>query len=658
MKRKSQTRSLPPVYGRCTLAADSIDRERRQVEATFLSGQPIARFPLFDDAFWLEFAMVPKAADFARVRAGNVPVLDSHQSFGVASVLGRVESARIIDGQARAVLRFSKRADLDSLWADIEDGILTGVSAGVVLHDVEEAEQRKGDDMRRFIAKRWELMEVSVVGVPADAGARIEASAEAERHACRLSLFDDGGKTMRKRTRCPACREKLSHEGDEELVECGACGANLSEAQAEVEELARKGRIHELAEWAELGDTWAQRHIKLGSTIKEAEADARRERAARVPEIDGRNFSAGADHDSLGSRIEQMGDALAARGRGVAPSERGRRYAHTSIADCAYACLEARGLHRQILDPRRSPGRVVELALTSSDFPNLLANVLNKQLMPAYMAATPTFRAIGRERTFNDYRPHPLVRVGEFPPMLVVGESGEITEGAIGDAGETVTALAYGRIVNLTRRVLIDDNVSAFSDLTMAAGRRVADVQNTLFMNACILPNAGLGPVLADGVQLHNATHANVCSAGALDVARIGEARSLMMRQRGLPSQAGAGDGVFLNNQPRYVLVAPGSLTLAEQLTTSIQPVVVSEVNPFAARLIALGDANLGAGARYYLIADPAVLATFVFGSIGGEGPRVAVREGFEVEGVAVRISFDFAAGAADFRGTTTGAGA
>jgi hypothetical protein len=36
----------------------------------------------------------------------------------------------------------------------------------------------------------------------------------------------------------------------------------------------------------------------------------------------------------------------------------------------------------------------------------------------------------------------------------------------------------------------------------------------------------------------------------------------------------------------------------------------------------------------------------------------VAVREGFETEGVSVRIAFDFAAGAVDWRGTTTGNGA
>jgi hypothetical protein len=636
--RRTRTVPLPPIRLRADVAPSATGKRRAQ--ATIYTGAEMERFDVFDGHYTLRLAM--DGADLSRFNSG-APVTRNH-SRDVDDVVGTTERAWLSGGAYHATLRLSDREGVAALWADIQSGVVKNVSMDVALLELEDSS--KSASRKALLATKWQPIGLAIVTAGADPGAQMAALADAERRPCRLTFPDDGGSIVNDDTTTDDDRDDAGAETPK----------TREQLRAELREAKRRERIRELAAHFELGDVWAQRHLELGSSIEDAKRDGMRLAAKRSPEIDGR-LTVGNDFDSIGFKLEAMSDALAARGRGVAPSERGRRYAHASIVECAFELLRARGLTGG-LDPRWNAGRVVELALTSSDFPSLLANVLNKQLQPAYMAATPVFRAIGRERQFNDYRPHSMVRVGDFPPMLQVGEAGEITEGAIGDSGETVTALAYGRIVHLNRRVLVDDDAGAFSDLTMAAGRRVADVQNTLFMNACILPNSGLGPVLADGVQLHNASHGNVAANGALDVTHIGECRSLMMRQRGLESDAGKADGVYLNNQPKYLLTSPVSLTLAEQLTTQIQPVVVEEVNPFSSRLIPLGDANLGTSARYYLIADPAVLATFIYGSIGGEGPRVAVREGFETEGVSVRIAFDFAAGAVDWRGTTTGNGA
>jgi hypothetical protein len=152
-------------------------------------------------------------------------------------------------------------------------------------------------------------------------------------------------------------------------------------------------------------------------------------------------------------------------------------------------------------------------------------------------------------------------------------------------------------------------------------------------------------------LAVYHTTHANLTSGGALSVTLIGEGRAKMMSQTSL-------DGLKMNASPRYLLTSPTSLTLAEQLVAQLSPTVSSEVNPFAGRLIALGDANLGTQTRFYLLADPAVLPQYVHGFLEGVPLRFEVRQGFEIEGIEAKVVTDFAVGAIEYRAGASGAGA
>ena len=116
-------------------------------------------------------------------------------------------------------------------------------------------------------------------------------------------------------------------------------------------------------------------------------------------------------------------------------------------------------------------------------------------------------------------------------------------------------------------------------------------------------------------------------------------------------------DGLKLNIPAEILLVSPASLTLAEQLVAPLQSEAFSNVNPFAGRLTPLGDANL-TGTRFYLLASPNRLANYIYGHLGtASGPRTEIRSGFEVDGVEMKLSLDFAVGAIDSRGGVTDAG-
>lgn len=336
---------------------------------------------------------------------------------------------------------------------------------------------------------------------------------------------------------------------------------------------------------------------------------------------------------------ECLAEALAAKAAGRAPSERARPYFHSaSFQSLAHSCAILGGR-----DHHRMPGpRIVleELALHSSDFPQLTAEAMRKILLPAYMNHSTTFSKIASEYPLLDFRPHSLLSGDAFPNLLETPEHAEFKLGALADRAETITAANYGRRVNLTRALIVNDDLGQFARLATMAGQRAADFANQLLFARCINVGSGLGPDLSDGALVFDAAHSNVAGAGALDATRLGEARSLLRNQI-------TSDGLRLNTRARYLLVSPDHETAAEQLLDGLHG------DP----LEVLADSNL-TGTRFYVLADPAQLSNYVYGYVIGRGPEVMSRVGFDVDGIEVRVTLSMGVGAVDSLGAVTGAGA
>ena len=198
--------------------------------------------------------------------------------------------------------------------------------------------------------------------------------------------------------------------------------------------------------------------------------------------------------------------------------------------------------------PRDNEALAAMALHSTSDFPYLLADAGNKILLPAYQTATPTYRLIAAQRIFTDFKPHKFLRVGDFPDLLEVGEGGEIQRGTIGENRELVTMGTFARIVSVTRQMLINDDLSAFSDLATLAGRRVANWENA-FVYALLAENTNLGPTLSDGHTLFKTNHNNYTSSGtAVNLpVELGKSRALMRKQTGI-------DGMKLNLAPRFLV--------------------------------------------------------------------------------------------------------
>lgn len=621
--------SIPPVVVRLSASVEASPSAPRTAVATFYTGVPIARFDFFDGPYTLEFSMA--GADFARFNAG-APVQRNH-SDDLADQVGVVERAWIADGKALAQIRFSERPDVDALWEDVRAGIVRNVSMQATLLEVEDRTTRGGAKTLR--AKKWLPTALAIVPVGADPGAQFVALSNRETRECvYLGGIMDTDDT--EDTTTPTPEEKT----DEKRRKAA---------------LVREARIHRLAKAFERGDLWAVRMIDTDLSADEIAELAAEERAKRAPKTVN-DIGFGFDHDAPASRIERLALGLAARARGGAPDDAGREFYEFTLADAAAECLALGGRRAY----GRRPGMAeVRLALTTADYPNLLANTAQKLLLPQYEAAQPTYRLLAARRDLPDFKTASVLKAGDFPVPLQVGEAGEIQLGSFSEAKDTYALATYGRRLLFSLQSLVNDDLNAFARVMADYATRLADLENSIWFSL-LTTASGAGPTLGDGGALFNATavttaggHANLTSSGtAISVDSLGVGRAAIQKQTSL-------DGLKLNITPRYLLASPDKRTLAEQHVTAITPPAAASANPFASRLEVLSDANLTSANPWYLFADPARNPVSVYGYLQGQaGPDVATRAGFEVLGVEMRVAMHFGCAFVDFRGAYRNAGA
>lgn len=360
----------------------------------------------------------------------------------------------------------------------------------------------------------------------------------------------------------------------------------------------------------------------------------------------GGGISGGADYSDPNFRRERMAEALAARlNPRLAPSEAARDYMGLSVAEMAGSMLEDRGVRVRGMNR----ARVIEAAMSGGwqgtrDFPNLLNSAATRALAEAYQAAPSAIKTVARKRLANDYRPLTILRMSEAPRLREVPEHGEIKHGAIGEGAESYRIREFGVIFGLTRQALINDDLSAFGDWTIAAGQAAADCEAEELAKL-LSENVGLGPVLEDGKTLFHADHGNLGTGGALSVLTLGAGRQAMREQTGLDGKTP------ISATPRYLLVGPALETSAEQILAEIAAATSAETNPFAGKLTLLVEPRLR-GNQWRLFASPEAAPVLEYAYLAqAEGPQILTREGWERSGLEMRVTLDFGAGAVGSRG-------
>ena len=707
------TINLPALTRAADLLPTTLDEEDRSIEVVWSTGARVRRRPFFGEPFDEELSMDPAHVRLDRLNNG-APLLKVHALDELEAVIGSVVpgTARIESGRGIARVRLSEREDVAPVWEDIRNGHIRAVSIGYQVHRYEVTRSENGPELWRAVD--WTPFEISAVPVGADPAAGFRSSDRlspcvvtrdnaalsrrttmndhetraaapeanapggevpvAAAEAALPGILDEQGERGEPRPRRSqrAVRSTAADGGaaappapaeTRPVAPAAAPAENRSvetptpeaiAARAQEIERERVTTIFGLADRLGLERSFAEDLIVRNVPLDEARraildkmaaaADSQRVFPHVSVPLGGR--------DERITRRDAVIDSLLHR---YSPSEvpltePAREYRGMTLLELAREFLTSAGVNVRGM----SRDEVATRALHStSDFPNVLAAVTNKTLRKAYDVYPRTFLPFCRQVLATDFKAMYRVQIGEAPQLLKVNESGEFKRGTIAESKESYRIETYGRVVAITRQVLINDDLDAFTRIPAMYGTAIATLESDVVWSIVIVNAA-----MADGVALFHADHNNLAGSGsALNVTSVGEGRATMAKQTGLDKKT------ILNIRPTFLIV-PSSLELAaEQLIAqNLIPAKTGDVVPQSIRtLTPIAEPRLDAASliAWYLAANPSQIDTIEYAYLEGqEGAYIETRNGFDVDGVEIKCRLDFGAKAIDWRGLFKNAGA
>ena len=673
--------SLPMQTRREPIASSSVNPETRSVDVVFTTGAPVRRrrWTGWDTSVPFDeiLEVSERAVDLSRLNAG-APALDSHSVWSSFSQVGVVERAWIEGKEGKATIRFPREGldqAADRMFGLISDGIIRNVSVGYSIDRAKVVEAEKKGDVEKRIALRWTPLEISFVTVPADPRAQVRAADQTSYpieiiatrsnkeafmpESTTAAAGDDPAITETRnqpvavatpaKSDAAEVRDQPKTPAKADMPDTEAVATRVREAERE-----RISTIYDLAGRLNLERSFAEDLVKRGVSVDESrrlildQVAAKSDETRTFPDV---SVPLGG-HDERVTRRDAVANALLHR---YSPTlfpleDAARQYRGMTLLELARESLGNAGVNTRGL----SRDEVATRALHStSDFPEILSAVTNKTLRQAYDAYPRTFALFCRQVLATDFKAMHRVQLGEAPQLLEVGESGEFKRGTLGESKESYKVKTYGRVVAITRQVLINDDLDAFTRIPAMYGNSIAQLESDVVWGI-ITSN----PAMADGTALFHANHRNLAGTGAaLDVTSVGAARAAMAKQTGLDKKT------VLNIRPAFLIV-PAALELkAEQLVAqNLIPAATANVVPQSIRTLSpISEPRLDAASEtgWYLAASPNQIDTIEYAYLEGQqGAYIETRNGFDVDGVEIKCRLDFGAKAIDWRGLYKNPGA
>jgi hypothetical protein len=660
-----ETRALPMATRDLSIRSDSFDEGENTVEVVWTTGargtrMDWRRYELIDE----ELSCEPGHVRLDRLNAG-APVLNTHQKYDLEGQIGVVVpgTARMAGGEGTATLRLSRRESVAPIVADIRDGIIRNLSVGYRVHEFEITE-REGE-RALYRAVDWEPYEISFVPLPFDAGAQVRAQGS-----------EQGGFPCIIRRASPATQETQmdpeaqagTQSADTQTRSAESAQTQSATTTATAEQSAGGQQQRQTTATVSIGA------IRIAATNAGLDADAtfelieEHERSAFTTDAlmanIGRRF---AERDQGGRTVNRvpaqpgtgatlsraMSEAVYHRMAGGDISADARNFRGMGLLRMAEELLGSSGISTRGM----TANEIAERALhTTSDFPALMSNAMNRRLRAAYAEHQPTYRQWARRApNAPNFKSIDVVQMSAMPDLLKVNEAGEFRYGTASD-GKTSYALAtYGRIISLSRQLIINDDLGAL-DRAMTG---FAAAANRL-ENRTVYSQLTANPTMSDGVALFHATHGNLAQAGGvIGPATLNAGRGRMRKQKGL-------QGEELNIAPAFLIVPTDLEQVAYQYTSAqYVPAKQSDTNEFRAGgrtalepiVEPVLDGN--SGTAWYLAARSGDIDTVEYCYLeGAEGVQLSSRMGFTVDGVELKASLDFAASTIDWRGLDKNPGA
>ncbi|MFD1069943.1 head maturation protease, ClpP-related [Luteimonas composti] len=348
--------------------------------------------------------------------------------------------------------------------------------------------------------------------------------------------------------------------------------------------------------------------------------------------------------------IRAASDVLAMRG-GIQidePHAGVRDVRAMSVSEIARSCLS-----RDQRDRGLSGAAAIRAALSTSDFPAILGDTIQKALRRGYEQEPGTHSAWVRRSFVPDFKELSRVILGAMPDLLPVLEGGEYKHGAVDeDKSVPFKVEKFGRIIEVTWEMLVNDDLGALTripqGLGQAARRKEADLVYSLF--------DGSGQTMQDGNVLFHASHNNLASSStALDESALAKGRLLLRKQTSV-------GGGALNLTPKFLLVPPEMESAAEKVLAAssihVSAGLENATPEWIRRLQLIVESRLPSTAAY-LLADNNQIDTVELATLEDEaptigkpiGPHVSEEDGFDNDTKKFKVRLTAGARFLDWRG-------
>lgn len=649
MKLKLQPQSI-----RAAITANSFNADDNTVEVVFATEFEVRRSTWDGTPFMEILDCNDGAVRLERMNAG-ANLVDSHNTFSVKTIIGVVTRAWVENNQCKATIRLSERDDIKGVVDDIKNGIIRNISVGYNIFGATQIEN-EGEVIKIRITD-WEPMELSVLSVPADYTSGVRANENSNYYEITVTK----SKNM---TPEEIAAAEQAQRGAPAATPAAPTPAPAAAPAAPVVDHAANERtrvmeINKAVRAAKIDDNeFVDGLIQRGVSIDAAREAIINKLSENQPEVRGQQGGRFASQQGL-DEVEKvraaMSNALEHRANPrIALANGGDAFRGYTLIDMARECIEraggnTRGMsRREIAEAALNTGSRGVGMNSTSDFPQILGNTVNRTLRAEYDLQMRTFTEWASRGTAKDFRTMTKVGLGEVGDFKEVKEGGEYEYTTLGEGGESYKVVKYGQIIAITWETLINDDLDAFSriprKIAAAAARKQSDIVYAILTG---------NPTMADNVALFHANHNNLVAGAAIGIDSMGAMRKAMRTQKGLDKKD------FLNLTPSYLITGPNNEQLALQYTsTNFTANVAGSQNVWAGLVKPIIEPRITDNS-WFFAASPSVIDTVEYSFLEGEGELFTEqRQGFEVDGLEIKARMVFGAKAIDFRGLNKNPGA
>ena len=542
----------------------TVEPESRTFRATFTTDDKIFRPGFFFD-FYEKLLIDENIPDLNRV-AGIMPFLKDHNN-AIDSQIGRVLSADRVPlaerTELQGVVQISRSKDeqLDRQFLNILDRITRGeignLSIGYLVRSFEETDIVNDDSPPTFLVNDWELLEVSLVAVPADSNSFIRNIDGGVDFFENLKQNKNNKQTQGVKMGTKATDDKnknsANSEGKEVLTVNQKSVDPVDTGKIKDEAIdAENERCRQILTICSESGIDSEKYLDKKFSVEDVRKVALKAMVDKNKKVNAAPASKPVD---VGATGEQRKNSDFEK---FFLNKAGRKIKTESDTEFPVSMSFCDALRKYCNEPFANQRALLKRTVFTGDLSNLLTDALNKEIRRNYAEYPHAYSNLVRTRSQATTHDAKVMAVDASLVPDDMGEGQEYKYGELKDSQEAIQVIKRGKALAISENAFLRDDLDSLSSVIRKFGvgmrRREAQLVFGLLTSAT---------EMVEGDPVFDAKHKNIVAKNdGINIANISAAKVLMAKQTDL-----AGDPI--NIMPRHIVCAeelrPSAATFLRQ---------------------------------------------------------------------------------------------